>query len=94
MIEDNKNNIKDVPYLVHEGDMTRMERTNERLWIIIIILIILFVGSIAYIIYEKDQYEDVVVTTEVDTGEGDATVTGIGNIFYGENKTNSENETP
>lgn len=94
MVEDNKNNIKDVPYLVHEYDMTRMERTNERLWIIIIILIILFVGSIAYIIYVKDQYEDVVVTTEVDTGEGDATVTGVGDIFYGENKTDGENETP
>lgn len=30
---------KDVPYIVHEGDMARMERSNRRLWIIVLVLI-------------------------------------------------------
>lgn len=49
---------KDVPYLVHEGDMARMERTIKRLWITNIILILLFVGSnVAWLMYES-QFED------------------------------------
>ena len=49
-----ENNLS-VPYIVHEGDMTRLERTNRRL-------------------------------QDVDTGNGDATVIGIGGI-YGEGET-------
>ncbi len=28
-----------VPYIVHEGEMARMERTNRRLWIAVVVLI-------------------------------------------------------
>ena len=49
---------KDVPYIVHEGDMARMERTIKRLWITNIILILLFVGSnVAWLMYES-QFTD------------------------------------
>lgn len=49
---------KDVSYIVHEGDMARMERTIKRLWITNIILILLFVGSnVAWLMYES-QFED------------------------------------
>ena len=34
-----------VPYIVHESAMARMERTNKRLWITILTLIFLLVGS-------------------------------------------------
>lgn len=50
-----------VPYIVHEADMARMERNNKRLWIVLILLIALLVGSnIAWIWYES-QFEDVSV---------------------------------
>ena len=70
----------------HEGDMARMERANKRLWVVIIILIIALIGSNAAWIYYESQFEDVTV----DTGMGDAYVHGVGDIYYGENQTESE----
>lgn len=59
---------KDVPYIVHEGDMARMERTNKRLWIVVIMLILLLVGTNGYWIYYESSFEDLVVTQENDDG--------------------------
>jgi len=74
-------NEKDVPYLVYEGTMARMERTIHRLWTLAVLLVILLVGTnIAWICYES-QYEDVTVTQDVDTGNGSAFVRGVS---YGE----------
>lgn len=76
-----------VPYIVHEGDMTRLERTNRRLWILSIMLVLLLVGTNAGWIYYENQFQEVeTVTTQevdqdVDTGNGDATVIGIGGIY-------------
>jgi hypothetical protein len=85
---------KDVPYIVHEGDMARMERTIKRLWITNIILILLFVGSnVAWLMYES-QFEETSTTTnevtqELDSGDGgDAILNGDVNI--GEGKKNSK----
>jgi flagellar basal body-associated protein FliL len=84
---------KDVPYIVHEGDMARMERSNRRLWIIILVLIVLLVGSnIAWLCYENSMEEVSTtneVTQELDTSDGgDAMINGDVNI--GESKKNSE----
>jgi hypothetical protein len=78
-----------IPYFSHEGDMARMERANKRLWIVILVLIIAFVSSNVYWIWRENQYEDIVVEQEVDTGQGDATVTGVGDI-YGTSETNNQ----
>lgn len=80
-----------VPYAVHEKDMARMERTNKRLWIALILLIVFLVGSnIAWIAYESqfETVESTEITQDVDTGEGDAFVSGTGDINYGESSTN------
>lgn len=74
----------------HEGDMARMERANKRLWVVIIILIVALIGSNAAWIYYESQFEDVTVEQEVDTRMGDAYVHGAGDIYYGENQTESE----
>ena len=34
-----------IPYIVHEGDMARQERTIKRLWILCVLLVILLCGS-------------------------------------------------
>lgn len=79
-----------VPYLVHEGILARFERTVKRLWILVLILILLLVGTnVAWLIYES-QFEDVSVTQDVDTGEGDAFVAGYGDVIYGESETDSK----
>ena len=53
-----------IPYIVHEGDMARQERTIKRLWILCILLVILLCGSNAAWFYHESQYEDVVTTTQ------------------------------
>lgn len=72
---------KMIPYFSHEGDMARMERSNKRLFIIILVLIVALVGSNAAWIIRESQFEDIVVEQDVDTGQGDATVTGVGDIY-------------
>ncbi len=70
-----------VPYIAHEAAMSRLERSNRRLWIVVIMLIVLLVGSnIAWLIYES-QYEDFSITAEQD-GEG-VNIVGGGDIDYG-----------
>lgn len=81
---ENKTNLPDVPYLVHEQDMARQERTIKRVWILCIILIIALIGSNAGWLYYESQWQVVEnsteVTQDVDTGNGNANVTGIGDI--------------
>lgn len=61
---DENEKITMVPRIVFESEMARMERTLKRLWILIILLIVLFVGSnVAWLAYES-QFEDVVITAE------------------------------
>lgn len=72
----------------HEGDMARMERANKRLWVVIIILIIALIGSnAAWIYYESQFIDEVSVEQDVDTGQGDAFVNGIGDFNYGQSET-------
>ena len=78
----------DIPYIVHESSLARMERQSKRLFILCIILIVSLIGTnAAWIVYEN-QYatEQTTVTQDVDTGEGDATVIGMGD-YYGESET-------
>lgn len=61
-----------VPYIVHEADMARQERTIKRLWILLIIVIFLFVGSNCAWLYYESQFTDEswTVTRDVDSGDG------------------------
>lgn len=81
---------KDVPYIVHENAMARLERTIEKLWVALLIVFVLFIGSNMCWMYYENQFEDVTITNEVDTGNGEATVTGIGDIEYGESEADGQ----
>lgn len=86
-----------ISYYAHEAMMARMERTIRRLWILCIIIFIAFVGSNAAWIYYESQWEVVETTTQsvdqdIDTGDGDAIVTGIGDIYNGEAPTNDNED--
>jgi len=64
-----------------------MERTIKRLWILLIILVsFLVLTNAAWIIYESqwEVVESTELTQEVDTGEGDIYVAGVGDVIYGE----------
>lgn len=63
-----------------------MERSNRRLWVIILVLVVLLAGSNAAWIYYESQFADEIteIDQKVDTGEGDAFASGTGDVNYGE----------
>ena len=83
-----KGNREQIPYIVHEGAMSRMERVNKRLIAIIVLLIVLLVGSnIAWLIYES-KYQDICSEAEQD-GYG-VNIVGGGDITYGPESENQD----
>lgn len=72
----------DVPYIVHESEMARLERIIKRQFILIIIAICFLVGTNAYWIWYESQFEEVVTTTtttqdvtqDVKSKDGDAVI--------------------
>lgn len=59
-----------VPYIVHEGMMARAERTAKRLWITILLLIVLLVGTNAGWIWFESQFEETATTIEAEADDG------------------------
>ena len=59
-----------VPYIAHEASMARMERQTKRLWIAVLLLIVLMVGTNAAWLYYESKWETVYqeVTQEADNG--------------------------
>lgn len=77
---------KQIPFIAHEQMMVRMERTNHRLWILCIFLIICLVASnLAWIIYESqwEVYEEQTVTQESADGVNNF-IGNNGDIYNGE----------
>ena len=63
----------------HESDMSRMERANKRLWIVIIILIVALCGTnAAWVVYESqfEVVEESTIKAEQETEDGDNVVVG------------------
>ncbi len=63
---------KDVPYIVHEVAVARLERVIKRMWVLVILLIILFVASNGAWIWWESQFEKVktVETYEANADNG------------------------
>ena len=75
-----------VPYVAHEFAMARAERQSKRLVAVIILLILLLVGSnIGWLVYES-QFEDYVVTQEVEQEADNGENHFIGGDYVGETK--------
>ena len=83
--------MESIPSVAYESSLARQERTIKRLFIIIILLIFFLVGTnIGWLVYES-QFEDVSteISQDIDTGNGDAVVAGIGDVSIGESETES-----
>ena len=75
-----------VPYVAHEFAMARAERQSKRLVAVIILLILLLVGSnIGWLVYES-QFEDYVITQEVEQEADNGENHFIGGDYVGETK--------
>lgn len=92
---DNNNLPEFIPYIAHESEVARLERIIKRMFIICILLIVFLVGTNAYWIWYESQWEDEVITQEIQQDSGDGgtnTYSGkiIGGNYYGE--ADSEND--
>ena len=67
-----------VPFIVHEGTMARAEITIKRLWITILLLIVLLVGTNGMWIWYESQFECSQTTQEVtqESNHGDNSFVG------------------
>ena len=79
-----------IPYYVAEGMVDRVSRTNKRLWVMCMLLILLLVGTNALWLYYESQWE--VIETEITQENEHGYNNYIGNngdIYNGE--TNDKN---
>lgn len=83
-----------IPYIAYESGMARMERTNKRLWIVVIILIVALIATnVGWSMYEA-QFEDVVTTEiEQDTGDGNGNNYIVGGDYHGTATDKNDTET-
>ena len=79
-----------VPYIVHEASMARMERQAKRLWIAVLLLIVMLVGTNAAWLYYERQFSDIVTTIEAEQGGSGVNIVSGGDLDYGaESKDNN-----
>lgn len=50
-----KEDVLMIPFVAHESAMNRMERTNKRLWIVILIM---FIGMMIYFLLPTEAIEE------------------------------------
>ncbi len=79
-----------IPYVAFESAQIRLERTNRRLFILCIILILLLLATNIGWLYYENSFEDVVVTQDNANGYN-SYIGNDGDINYGE--TNDKNKT-
>ena len=72
-----------VPYIVHESAMARAERTAKRLWITIILLIVMLVGTNGAWIWHESQFTDIVTTIEAEQDGSGVNIVSGGDLDYG-----------
>jgi len=82
-------------YMMWESSQARVERTNIRQFVIILVLILALIGTNAGWIWYENQFEEVVVTQEVEAtadGSSDLNLNTIGGDYnVSESESNSNN---
>ena len=89
-----RENQTSIPFVAYESEMARKERANKRWFIAWLITFLVLVAFAAGVVWYESQWvvEETTVTQDVDTGYGDAIITGIGDVHYGESTTDYNNE--
>lgn len=77
-----QNDLINIPYIAHESEVARQERTIKRLWILSIVIFLAFVISNAsWIVYES-SFEDKVTIEAEQEGSGTNIISGR-DLSYG-----------
>ena len=72
-----------IPYAAYELAMARAERTAKRLWITIILLIVMLVGTNGAWIWYESQFTDIVTTIEAEQDGSGVNIVSGGDLDYG-----------
>lgn len=80
-----------VPYIVHESAMARGERSAKRLWIVVLVLIVMLVGTNGAWIWYETQFKTVETVEEYQI-EQDADGGGNNNSIIDGGEVNGESE--
>ena len=83
-----------VPYIVHEADMARMERSNKRLSVLATVVVaLLFISNALWLwVWNQYEYVDTVTTSVSQDGEGNNLI-GDGNEEDNESESNGDENT-
>ena len=77
-----------ISFVAFESIIGRFTDANKRLWILCIFLLLaLLITNAGWIVYESQFTHEMSVEQEIDSGEGDTIVNGIGDLIYGKDKT-------
>ena len=85
--------MRDVPYIVYESEMTRLERIIRRQFVLIIVTLCFLVGTNAVWVLYENQFEEVTtteVTQDLDSGDGGDAVINDGVHINGESETDGK----
>lgn len=85
--------MKDVPYVVFESELARLERIIHRQFVLIVIAVLLLVGTNACWIYYESQFQEITtteVTQDVGSGDGGDAIINDGVRINGEGETDSQ----
>lgn len=84
---ENCKNVKtapeNVPYIVHESSMARMERQIKRLWITVLVLIVMLVATNGAWIWYESQFSDIETTIEAEQDGSGVNIVSGGDLDYG-----------
>ena len=80
-----------MPYYQHTIEMARISLQAKRWFIFSMVLLSLFILTNAGWIIREAMYQTYYLEQEVDTGNGDAYVSGIGDVNYGESEATNQN---
>ena len=89
-MEDNIN----VPYIVHEADMARMERSNKRLSVLATVVVaLLFISNALWLwVWNQYEYVDTVTTSVQQDGEGNNIIGNGNEVENGSDSNDYEDE--
>lgn len=85
--------MKEIPYIVFESEMARLERIIKKQFVLIIVAVIFLVGTNACWLWYESQFEEVTtteVTQDVDSGDGGDAIINDGVRINGEGETDSQ----
>lgn len=87
--------MRDVPYIVYESEMTRLERIIKRQFVLIIVTLCFLIGTNGIWLWYESQFTDVEtteITQDLDSGDGGDAIINDGVHIDGESKTDSQGD--